>query len=81
MENFDYCKINFCFELIKPVHILLGTNVVTADIMIKSSSCRIKKSILIMTDHSVKEKKVMLQGKTFILFKLPKIKTKIKNGS
>ena len=30
MEKFDYCKISSCFELVKPVHILLGTNVATA---------------------------------------------------
>ena len=29
MKQFDYCKINYCFELVKPVHILLGTNFVT----------------------------------------------------
>ena len=28
MEKFDYCRINSCFELVKHVHILLGTNVV-----------------------------------------------------
>lgn len=29
MEKFDCCKINICLELVKPVHILLGTNFVT----------------------------------------------------
>ena len=29
MEKFDFCKINSCFDLVKSVHILLGTNVVT----------------------------------------------------
>ena len=29
MEKLDYSKINSCFELVKPVHILFGTNVVT----------------------------------------------------
>ena len=29
MEKFDPCKINSCLELVKPVHILLGTNFVT----------------------------------------------------
>ena len=28
MEKFDYCKINFCFGLIKPVNKRLGTNAV-----------------------------------------------------
>ena len=30
MEKFDYCKINSCFELVKPVHTVLGMNTVTA---------------------------------------------------
>ena len=57
MEKFDHCKINSCFELVKPIHILLGANVVTVLLLQKrekNQSYLYKKSRLFIKNTAVK---------------------------